>query len=389
MKNDQGNIENKGSVQIFKTANNLKPFDYTYWSSPIENAYLETVFNDSPQNSFYIFSTENFEDHNLDGLDDNNDSWVAVSGLMQVGRGYTSMAPNTTPFNNSQEVVFNGNLNNGLIEVPLSIQAESMPQQQHWNFIGNPYPSAIDGEMLLNHPSNRDLIGGTLYFWTHHTSAVTDGSLGDQSYTADDYAIYTIGTGGIKASQNGKEPTQFISSCQGFFAEALKEGNLIFNNSMRTRLGNDNFFKPVNSKKTKQEHKIWLNISNDQGAFSQLLIGFIDGASLEFDQRFDGPRLDSKNYVSFYSVIKDYKLAIQGLPPFQGNEIISLGFESRIPHKTSLQISLDPKTSWPLDDDIFLHDKLQKRSQNLKLAPYIFDLVKPEKFNDRFELRFR
>ncbi|MEL4457368.1 lamin tail domain-containing protein [Lutimonas vermicola] len=388
MKSDKGNIKNNGLIQVHKTAMDLKPFDYTYWSSPVENAYLETVFNESPKNSFYIFSASNFEDRDLDGLDDNNDSWVAVSGVMQVGRGYTSMAPNATPFKSTQEVVFSGDPNNGSIEVPLSLQAESMPQQHHWNFIGNPYPSAIDGELLLNHPSNRALTGGTLYFWTHHTSAVTDGSLGDQSYTADDYAIYTIGTGGVKASQNGKEPTQFISSCQGFFAEVLKEGHLIFNNSMRTRAGNDNFFKPVNSKKKKQENKIWLNISNDKGAFSQLLIGFVDGATFEFDQRYDGPRLGSKNYLSFYSVIKGYKLAIQGLPPFQGNEKILLGFESRIPENTSLQISLDPLTSWSPDTDIFLYDKLLKRSQNLKLAPYVFELKEVKNFSDRFELRF-
>ncbi len=387
MKNDEGIIEKKGSIEVHKTTADLKPFDYTYWSSPIDNASLETVFKDSPKNSFYIFSTQNFEDLNLDGLDDNNNSWVAVSGAMQVGRGYTSMAPRTTPFKNSQEVVFSGNLNNGLIEVPVSVQAESMPQQHHWNFIGNPFPSAIDGEKLLNHPSNTDLMSGTLYFWTHHTSAVTDGSLGDQSYTADDYAIYTLGTGGVKASQNGREPTQYISSCQGFFAEALKEGTILFNNSMRTSLGNDNFFKPVNSKKNKQENRIRLNLTNDKGAFSQLLIGFIDGATSEFDQYYDGPRLDSKNYVSFYSVIKDHQLAIQGLAPFQGNEIIRLGLESRIPEKTAMQISLDQLTSWPSDSAIILYDKLLGKGQNLKLAPYVFELKKPEKFNNRFELR--
>ena len=56
------------------------------------------------------------------------------------------------------------------------LNPESTPKQHHWNLIGNPYPSAIDAELLLNHPENKNLLSGTLYFWTHSTPASEDPS---------------------------------------------------------------------------------------------------------------------------------------------------------------------------------------------------------------------
>ena len=90
-------------------------------------------------------------------------------------------------------------------------------------------------------------INGTLYFWTHSTPLTFQQSTGDNSYSASDYAMYTLGTGGIKANPEGKEPSQYISSCQGFFVEGLKKGVLTFKNEMRTVEHNDNFFKSNNT----------------------------------------------------------------------------------------------------------------------------------------------
>ena len=54
----------------------------------------------------------------------------------------------------------------------------------YYNFISNPYPSAIDVVTLID---NTDL--GTLYFWTHNTAIVAN------VFTTDDYAVRTITTG--------------------------------------------------------------------------------------------------------------------------------------------------------------------------------------------------
>ncbi|MDX2430049.1 MAG: lamin tail domain-containing protein, partial [Bacteroides sp.] len=298
--NDDGLTDNHGDISIHKSTTLLKPYDYTYWSSPVQDAELETVFEASPKNSFYIFSTENYEDLDEDGLDDNNDAWVRVLGAMDIARGYTSMAPNA-PFTDLQHVVFKGKPNNGRITIPLELQKNGNNLLTDWNLIGNPYPSAIDAELLFSDPENQSLLNGTLYFWTHSTPLLNNTEDGDQSYSSDDYAMYTIGTGGIKANPNGLIPTQYIASCQGFFVEAISQGNLVFNNSMRSSLNNDNFFKTIKRKHEPEPSRLWLNLYNNQGAFSQILLGFIQGAGKEFDKNYDGIRLRGNKYLSFYA----------------------------------------------------------------------------------------
>ena len=363
---DLGSIENTGSIFVQKSTTPLKPYDYTYWSSPVKNVILENVFWNSPINSFHFFSVKNFEDADQDGLDDNNDSWVRTSGDMRVGRGYTSMAPDTTPFINIQHVTFSGTVNNGLIATHLQTQNNTTANAHHWNLIGNPYPSAIDAELLLNLPENKGLISGTFYFWTHSTPAVLDNSYDTRAYTANDYAMYTVGTGGIKANPNSELPTRFISSCQGFFTEALKEGSLVFKNEIRSLTGNDNFYKSKSSKDSLNQNKVWINLSNSQGAFSQILIGFVEGATTEFDSNFDGKRINTQNPINFYSLSRDQPLAIQGLPKFKGDERIRLGIEHKMMSASHFEISLDQITGEISNSVLILYDKLlHKKTQSI------------------------
>ncbi len=382
---DSGSVENNGILKIHKTTTELNPLDYTYWSSPIENANLETVFEQSPKNSFFIFSTMNFEDNNDDGIDDNNDAWVGVSGDMEIARGYTSMAPNTNPFINSQKVSFKGKANTGIIQVPISKQTNSSSDQSAWNFIGNPYPSALSAEALLNHPMNKGLLYGSLYFWTHTTEAAAEGSVSNQLYTASDYAMYTVGIGGVKAHPLGQEPTNFISSCQGFFVEAQKAGILLFNNAMRSANDNAKFFKPI---KDKKENRVWVNLSNEDGGYSQILLGFVNQGTVGYDKQFDGKRLLNEQNISFYSIVDAQRLGIQSLPPFQGDETIKLGLKSNISSRVNLQISLDHMEGSILNSKIILTDNLLGRNKDLIKGPYIFESSHSGYNDNRFELSF-
>jgi len=388
MINDKGLVDNQGDIFIRKSTTQIKPYDYTYWSSPVKNAELETVFESSPKNSFYIFSTKNYDDQDQDGLDDNDDAWVRVLGAMDVARGYTSMAPNA-PFTDQQKVIFQGEVNNGIIQAPIGLQQDASNPLNDWNLIGNPYPSAIDANLLLLHPSNKDLLSSTLYFWTHNTAFNDSSDQSGQAYSSDDYAMYTLGTGGIKASPNGQLPDQYIASCQGFFVEAQRMGNLVFSNDMRTLTNNDNFFKKNNSKYEPEENKLWLNLYNEQGAFSQILIGFIQGASKQFDNSFDGLRLSGNQFISFYARLDQLALAIMGVPPFQGDEVIKLGFENHISEPVNLKIGIEQINGELKQKKIYLYDKLKNINHNLQEQAYQFELENEGVFNDRFELRFQ
>ncbi len=381
---DSGLIETQGSIKIHKTSNLLRPLDYTYWSSPVSNAYLEQVFEASPQNSFFVFSTQNYQDANKDGNDDNQDAWVGVSGLMEVGRGYTSMAPDPIPVSKKQNVVFEGNPNSGEISIPIKIQLPEIDGPA-WNLIGNPYPSALDVEKMVLHPNNSNLLYGSFYFWTHQTEAARNDSIKGYHYSPSDYAMYTIGVGGIKANPNGVIPSQYISSCQGFFVEAKNEGNLILNNSMRDSNSKSHFYKPA---KDKNSLKIWLNLTHSEGAFSQILISFNALGKDKFDKQYDGERILNSQNINFYSIVDNHKLAIQSLPPISGNEKISLGITSTDFITKNLGISIDSLQGKMNKNEVILTDKLLKRKHHLKRGPYYFDLHETGPLTDRFELSF-
>lgn len=298
------------------------------------------------------------------------------------------MAPNA-PFTDLQHVTFKGEPNNGRIMIPLELQKSGNNHLTDWNLIGNPYPSAIDVELLFSHPENQGLLNGTLYYWTHSTPLSNNTDDGVQSYSSDDYAMYTIGTGGIKANPDSRLPTQYIASCQGFFAEAISQGNLVFNNAMRASLNNDNFFKSTQQKNGPDDIRLWLNLYNEQGAFSQILLGFIDGAKKTYDKNYDGMRLRGNKYVSFYAGINEMKFAILGMPPLKKEEIINLGFENYIEETTDLYIGIDRVEGNLRQKNIYLYDKVDNIVHNLAQGAYKFQMNKQGNFKNRFELRFQ
>ena len=388
MLKNNGTVINNGIINIHKTTTVIQKNDYTYWSSPIKNANLESVFSASPQNSFYSFETQNYLDNNNDNLDDDENAWRRAGGEMTIGKGYTAMAPDTDPFIEQQSVIFSGNVNNGLINVPVYLSEDVLNDDDDWNLIGNPYPSAISADLFLNDIDNRDLLSGSIYYWTHNTAANTNN--GNQQYSSDDYAIYNTGTGGIQATSLGEIPTGIIASGQGFFVEAINNGNIVFKNEMRVKLGNNNFFKEDNIKTIfeKKYDKIWLNIFNEKGAFSQILIGFIEDASEQIERKYDAIRLSTNNYLNFYTIIDDQHLAIQGTNSFTGNEIIQLGYSTIIKDQAILKIGIDHLEGKLKEKDIYLYDSLLQKTHNLKISDYQFSLENQGVFNNRFQLKF-
>ena len=106
---------------------------------------------------------------------------------------------------------------------------------------------------------------------------------------------------------------------------------------MRTETGNNTFYKDDHLKTLAKNNRVWLNLTNDEGAFSQILIGFIQGAGEEIERSYDAIRLDGNKYLSFYGIQQNKKLAILGTAPFTGEETILLGITPKIKEKTRLR----------------------------------------------------
>jgi len=135
-----------------------------------------------------------------------------------------------------------------------------------------------------------------------------------------------------------------------------------------------------------ERHRVWLNLTNNQGLFKQLLIGYMEGATNGYDYNYDAVSLDANRYADFYSINEGKKLVIQarGLP-FLLTDTVPLGYRSEI--VGDLNISIDHADGDLADQDIYLEDKKTGIIHNLKKGNYTFSTEKGT-FLDRFIIRY-
>jgi len=372
--------------------------DYTYWSSPVAEQNLLLLSPKTKLDKFFSFnaSTENW-------LQEVPSTTTMTDAKGYIIRGIPPPAPPALP-PGFGTATFIGIPNNGNIPIAVSSGTKS-------NLIGNPYPSAIDADAFLT--VNSDAVDGTLYFWTHNTALQDRNNIlltageGTLAYTSNDYAVYnltggviidgvTYVQGGTSAPSGGVKPTGKIAAGQSFFTTSTILGRTVtFNNLMRVDgsgnpLNNSNFYKTKTPKSklatTFEKHRVWLNLSNTQGAFKQTLIGYITDATNEFDSRFDGESFDGQEYVDFYSINQEKNLTIQGRAlPFDKNDEVVLGYRTTI--NGNFTINIDETDGVLSNQEVFLEDKLANKTVNLKEGNHTFN-TKAGTFDDRFVLRY-
>ncbi|MDN3643674.1 hypothetical protein QWY87_13235 [Lutimonas halocynthiae] len=362
-------------------------YDFTYWSSPVEEADLAKVFAGVNSNRIYYY------DQSRTTTSDKNhpdfwSTWVLASDKMKNGRGYA--AEGIAGETGVHEIVFEGKPNNGTIYEDLNFHNDDGANtnvDNDFNMLGNPYPSAINIETFFE--INSDVIEPTVYLWTHMTPVDQDS--GDFSF--DDYATYNYigGTGVGKRAIGGDPPTKNIGSSQGFFVRAKKHAKVTFNNTMRMVDANDQFFKGRLIKKEKsdtEKDRIWLDLTTNQGGFNQILIGFDDKASDAYDSGYDALKFEGSNKIGFYSVLNSDKLTIQGLAPFNEAKEILLGFDTKLAQR-EYSISISGLEGKLRDADLILYDNLLNISHDLEKSAYTFMHNEIGGFPGRFSLKLR
>lgn len=365
---------NSGNIIYERETTPLKQFDYTYWSSPVVSAPLSQLATNS---LFYSFSPT-------------INNWVYQTGAttMLPGVGYIGRAPTGLTYSPTQivETSFVGVPNNGVITTPI------VKSSGTYNLIGNPYPCAIDADLFIT--ANTAVTNGTLYFWTHNT-AITN-----NVYTINDYAKYnyTGGVGTLPAASGGPTPTGKIAAGQGFFVEAktsLANGtySATFDNAMRIAGNNNQFFKNGTAATTTnsiseglERHRVWLSLRSAIGAYNQMLVGYVEGATNDFDSLFDGKTFAVGNSVSIYTMNGADNLAIQGKAlPFSETDVIPIGYSTTL--NGELTINLDNFDGLFTSQNVYLLDKITNTLHDIKAAPYTF-VTTNGTFADRFELRY-
>jgi hypothetical protein len=393
-----------GSSRVNKLTSQLNRwYDYTYWSSPVNGTTVAQAFASSHPSRRYLYKAENYLDElaeigntgvynpGHDDIDDNGDDWELQSGshVLQPGVGYaTTHSSSGFVSGNSYPYNFIGSFNTGTITTPIHYNGDN--GDSDWNFIGNPYPSAIDVDAFFT--ENSALVGGAIYLWAHGTPAsATTGGNQTNNFTSEDYAI--INGIGETAGGTSTIPNRFIPSGQGFFVQGLANGNVTFTNAMRMadNTSNAQFFR----ESTSTDNKVWLNLSTNNGAFNQVLVAYIDGAT-DGD---DGAHYDAKRNLStsaaaiIYTSIPNeanQKYAIQGkaASSLSLTEVIPVGFYTAIDEATIYTFSIPKKQGDFFNSNpIYLKDNLLGITHEVSASDYTFTSETGE-FNSRFEIVF-
>ncbi|WP_310560577.1 reprolysin-like metallopeptidase [Flavobacterium sp.] len=352
------NIQNAGFITINRSSSLLRRLDYTIWSSPVTNAnqYL-TVFSPlTAQTRFYNYN----ESTNFYNVIVN-----PATKPFDIGSGYLIRAPNTHPdVPTLWTGSFTGIPNNGTINKPVSYSGSSV---FGYNMLGNPYPSSIDADAFVT--ANSAQIEGSLYFWRKVNGA-----------SGSAYAVYT--RAGSTRTVSSDIPNGLIQVGQGFFVKAKSGANTItFTNSMRLPNNSNQFFKY-----DKEAHnRLWLNLSNVSGAFSQLMIGYFAQATIGVDD-FDAKYIND-SAVALTSILNNEEYIIQGRPKFTESDIVPLQFKTNIAGE--YKISLDRAEGvFANGQDLFLVDHKTGLETNLKEDSYSFASL-AEIYNNRFSLKYQ
>ncbi|MFZ0596254.1 MAG: T9SS sorting signal type C domain-containing protein, partial [Flavobacterium sp.] len=163
---------------------------------------------------------------------------------------------------------------------------------------------------------------------------------------------------------------------------------IAFTNLMRIGGANNNqFFKSENSKEEEIEaHRVWLNMTNEGGAFKQLLVAYVDGATNEYENRFDGKSFNANPYLDFYSVDAENDYVIQGRAlPFQDTDVVPLGYRSTI--TGDFTIGIDHAEGDLETHPVYLEDKVENVIHDLRAGNYTFT-TRSGTYDDRFVLKY-
>ena len=417
--NDTPTTENSGVINYNRKVIGLKGYDYVYWSSPVLGATLEGLYNSTSPGYKYSWNTTISNSNGASGHISQG-KWVSASGAMSVGKGYIVRASSTYGWTGDITSVFTGVPNNGIIDIPISrgdyyttnlITTPLISYQgangtiitnleDNWNYIGNPYPTAIKALDFLTFNTN---IEGAISLWTHKTAPTSATSPFYASFTYnyyDDYIFYN-GTGTTTGpTTSGLSFNGYIAAGQGFFVNMIdgvanNSQTVRFNNAMRyvsgttTNYDNTQFYRMSPSVRVDREkHRIWLDLVDKNNMSTRTLLGYVEGATLDKDRMYDAyNNVGGTNAI--YTMAQGVTLIIQGRPlPFDENDQVPLGVSITQTGDYSIAIAAVDGLFENNVQAIYLKDNYLGVIHNLSQAPYRFTQANGV-INDRFQIVYK
>jgi len=365
---------NSGNVIVKANSAPVKRLDYTLWSAPVAGQLLQPFSPTTLANRFYNYdSNTNFYTVVANPA---TTAFEAAKGvLIRVANNHPSSAPQTWLG------TFNGVPNSGTYTIPLA----NFGPGKRFTLVGNPYPSPIDPEAFITNANNAASITGTLYLWRK-----TNGS------NKPSYCTFNLGgfitNGEDHANNVANLPYQVLQTGQGFFVEATGagSGNVVFDNTMRIDDHTNSFLRTANtahSANTVERNRVWLNVTNAAGAFSQAMIGYVTNATNGFDMNYDGKYINDGE-IALASVLDAEPYAIQCKAlPFAATDVIPMQFTATT--AGTYTIAVDRVDGlFAAGQNVYLRDTVTGTVQNLSEGAYTF-AAEAGTFNARFEVLFQ
>jgi hypothetical protein len=180
----------------------------------------------------------------------------------------------------------NGIPNQGQIDLNISFTADSGPEHDGWNLIGNPYPSTIDWDA----PTGWTRAGMSDFIYMI-------------DYVTNSYTTYMLNGPGTNGG------TQYIPTGQGFWVQGIDgTASLTINENAKAAGQSTTFFRTKGEAKRQM-----LRIALDhKGRKDETIVLFREDASHDFDARLDALKKLNKA-VNLSTLNDDRKLVINSL----------------------------------------------------------------------------
>ena len=276
--------------------------------------------------------------------------WTPLTTPLNVEQGYGIWVANNGT-GQDETIEFEGTLNNN-VTAAYTLTNTTGNTNMGWNWIGNPYPSALDWDMIpLVNKVNMD---NTIYYWNPATG------LGNYSYYVGSGTAPWTGT-----PVPVNDGSRYIPAMQGFNVHCNvsgSTGSIKLDNTARVH-NSQAFYKNT------ENYTDFLRLKAvGNGYRDETVIRFFEGATEGFDSDFDAYKLFGLiEAPQLYSIIPGEVLSVNSLSGFDEYRIVDLGFECGVPEIFTIEAS--EIESFEKSITIYLEDIKEGTLHNLSNNP--------------------
>lgn len=367
-----GTATNNGTIKLLSTVDGTATVKGNVGGNAEVNQYLAL-----PRRTWYMSSpvsgtvTPGGGVTNIKSYDETTGLWSSAGTTMIAKTGYL-LYPSSTSTTEATTMTFNGTLNNGNIDIPLT---RTSGKGNGFNLIGNPYPSHI--VWTTDMATSAKLLTSIWYRTAVYNS----------STSKNVYSFHTYNAAGTVASP--VEATQYIPPMQAFWVrvDATSDGTetLTLTNSMRHHKSSNPLKAPAVKTTENQILRLQVaagNITDEAVIYSN------ENASIGFDT-YDSPKFmnDDTSIPEIYTTVGNEKLVINGMNSIPLNTEIGLGF---VPGTaTSFSIKANEVSNLPQDVTLILKDNATGTETDLTDGVTAYNFVPATTTGDRFSIILR